>query len=210
MPYNFDTLHNRRATGSYKWDIAPDMLPMWVADMDFQTAPEIIEAIKERADHGVFGYNIVPEAWYEAISNWWQTRHDFKLAEESLVFCTGVVPAISSVVRKLTTVGENVLVQTPVYNIFFNSIVNNGRHILENRLKYEAGKYSIDFEDLEEKLANPQTTLMLLCNPHNPIGKIWDRETLSRIGELCAKHHVVVVADEIGRASCRERVYVLV
>jgi cystathionine beta-lyase len=170
---------------------------MWVADMDFETAPEIISAIQKRAGHGIFGYSIVPEEWYRAIMEWWERRHHFRVEKEWLIFCTGVVPAISSIVRKMTTVGENVLIQTPVYNIFFNSIVNNGRNVLESPLKYENGVYSIDFADLEEKLANPQTTMLLLCNPHNPIGKIWDRETLVKIGDLCRRYHVLVVSDEI-------------
>lgn len=197
MPYNFDLLINRFNTDSLKWDVHPDELPMWVADMDFQTAPEIIDALEKRLSHGVFGYNIVPKEWYRSICFWWETQHRFSMDENWLLFCTGVVPAISSIVRKMTTVGENVLIQTPVYNIFFNSIVNNGRHVLESPLRYDGQNYHIDFDDLETKLADPQTTLMILCNPHNPIGKIWDKETLQKIGHLCAKHHVLVLSDEI-------------
>lgn len=197
MNYDFDTYVNRRNTNSMKWDVAENELPMWVADMDFQTAPEIREAICKRAAHGVFGYTDVPEEWYQAYIGWWQQRHGLSMEKDWLIFCTGVVPAISSVVRKLTTPAEKVLVQTPVYNIFFNSIVNNGRQVLESRLRYQDGKYDIDFEDLEQKLADPQTSLMILCNPHNPVGKIWDRETLARIGELCWKYHVTVLSDEI-------------
>ena len=197
MKYNFDTPINRRNTNSLKWDIAENELPMWVADMDFQTAPEITEAITKRAAHGVFGYTIVPDEWYEAYIGWWKNRHAFQIEKEWMMFCTGVVPAISSIVRKMTTVGENVLIQTPVYNIFFNSIVNNGRNVLQSPLKYDGTAYTIDFADLEEKLTNPQTTMMILCNPHNPVGKIWDRDTLEKIGELCWKHHVLVLSDEI-------------
>ena len=197
MGYDFDKLTDRRGVGSLKWDVPERELPMWVADMDFETAPEIVETLRRRAEHGIFGYSVVTPDWYEAYQDWWERRHHFKMEKDWLVFCTGVVPAISSTVRKLTTVGENVLVQTPVYNIFFNSIRNNGRNILESPLVYRDGSYSIDFADLEEKLANPQTTLMLLCNPHSPVGKIWDRETLARIGELCARHHVLVLSDEI-------------
>lgn len=197
MKYNFDTPINRRNTNSLKWDIAENELPMWVADMDFQTAPEITEAITKRAAHGVFGYTIVPDEWYEAYIGWWKKRHAFQIEKEWMMFCTGVVPAISSIVRKMTTVGENVLIQTPVYNIFFNSIVNNGRNVLQSPLKYDGTAYTIDFADLEEKLSNPQTTMMILCNPHNPVGKIWDRDTLEKIGELCWKHHVLVLSDEI-------------
>ncbi|MGN0168469.1 MAG: MalY/PatB family protein [Acetatifactor sp.] len=195
--YDFDKLTQRRGTGSLKWDVSERELPMWVADMDFETAPEIVEAIKNRAEQGIFGYSVVTDDWYEAYRNWWERRHHLKSEKDWYIFCTGVVPAISSIVRKLTTPGENVLVQTPVYNIFFNSIRNNGRNILESPLVYDGEEYRIDFADLEEKLKNPQTTLMLLCNPHNPVGKIWDRETLEKIGELCARHHVLVVSDEI-------------
>lgn len=197
MKYDFDKLMERRNTGSLKWEVGEKELPMWVADMDFETAPEIQEAIRKRAEHGIFGYSVVTQQWYEAYISWWKKRHGLTMAKESLIFCTGVVPAISSIIRKLTTAGENVLVQTPVYNIFFNSILNNGRNVTENRLYYDGIAYTINFEELEEKLSDPQTTLMLLCNPHNPVGKIWDRETLARIGELCFKHHVIVISDEI-------------
>ena len=197
MRYNFDELTDRQNTHSLKWDVKENELPMWVADMDFKTAPQITEAIIKRAEHGVFGYNIVPDEWYDAYINWWRTRHGFKIEKEWLIFCTGVVPAISSVVRKLTTPAENVLILTPVYNIFFNSIINNGRNVLECPLKYDGEMYGIDFEDLENKLSNPQTTMMIFCNPHNPVGKIWDRETLKKVGSLCRKHNVIVVSDEI-------------
>ncbi len=197
MSYIFDELVNRRNTHSLKWDVKEHELPMWVADMDFQTAPEIQEAIRERVSHGVFGYSIVPEEWYQAYMGWWERRHHFSVEKEWLVFCTGVVPAISSMVRKLTTAGENVLVQTPVYNMFFNSIVNNGRNIAENPLRYDRNTYQMDFEDLERKLSDPQTTLMILCNPHNPVGRIWSREELEQVGELCRKYHVTVISDEI-------------
>lgn len=197
MPYDFDKPINRRNTHSMKWDVGEQELPMWVADMDFKTAPVIQEAIMERAAHGVFGYSIVPEEWYQAYMGWWERRHGFFMEKDWLIFCTGVVPAISSMVRKLTTAGENVLVQTPVYNIFFNSIVNNGRNVVENPLRYDGNTYQMDFEDLEQKLSDPQTTLMLLCNPHNPVGRIWNREELNQVGELCRKYHVTVISDEI-------------
>ncbi len=197
MQYDFDKVIDRRNTNSLKWDVPERELPMWVADMDFQTAPEIISALQKRTEHGVFGYSVVPDEWYDAYVHWWRDRHHFTMEKDWLIFCTGVVPAISSMVRKLTTAGEKVLVQTPVYNIFFNSIVNNGRIILENELLYDGNSYSMDFEDLERKLSDPQTTLMLLCNPQNPAGRIWERETLEKVGELCWKHHVRVISDEI-------------
>ena len=197
MDFQFDESVDRRNTGSMKWDVAKGELPMWVADMDFRTAPGIIEKITGRAKQGVFGYTVVTDEWYQAYQTWWKKRHDFEIRKEWLVFCTGVVPAISSIVRKVTTVGENVVVLTPVYNIFFNSILNNGRNVLESRLKYDGSRYRINLDDLEEKLSDPQTTLFILCNPHNPVGKIWERETLERIGDLCSKHHVLVLSDEI-------------
>lgn len=193
----FEQLVNRRETDSLKWNVPEDVLPMWVADMDFRTAPEITEALKKRAEQGIFGYSVVPDRWYDAYIDWWKMRHDFVMEKEWLIFCTGVVPAISSIVRKLTTPGEKVLIQTPVYNIFFNSIRNNGREVLESPLIYREGKYEMNFTDLEEKLSDPQTTLMLLCSPHNPVGRIWSREELSKVGSLCKKYHVTVVSDEI-------------
>ena len=195
--FDFDKMVDRRHSNSMKWDVAENELPMWVADMDFQTAPAVRQAILKRAEHGVFGYTIVPDAWYEAYMGWWKRRHEFEMEKDWLIFCTGVVPAISSMVRKLTTPAEKVLIQTPVYNIFFNSIRNNGRNIIENRLLYDGSNYRIDWEDLEKKLSDPQTTLMILCNPHNPVGMIWTREELGRIGELCAANHVKVISDEI-------------
>ena len=197
MTYDFDTPTERRNTNSLKWDVAQGELPMWVADMDFQTAPEIREAIMKRAEHGIFGYSVIPDAWYEAYIQWWKMRHGYTMERDWLIFCTGVVPAISSIVRKMTTPAEKVLIQTPVYNIFFNSILNNGRQVLESPLRYDGKEYRIDFADLEEKLSDPQTALLILCNPHNPTGKIWDRQTLEKIGALCSRHHVTVVSDEI-------------
>ena len=195
--YNFDAVVNRRGTDSMKWDVAENELPMWVADMDFQTAPEIIEALQKRVAEGVFGYTDVNDDWYEAYINWWKNRHDFEIDRQWLMFCTGVIPAISSIVRKLTTSNEKVIIQTPVYNIFFNSIINNGCRPLENPLHYEDGIFKMDFEDLEEKMSDPQASLMILCNPHNPVGKIWSREDLAKVGELAAKYGVTVISDEI-------------
>lgn len=193
----FDEEINRRGTGSYKWEVEENELPMWVADMDFKTAPPIIEAMQKRVDHGIFGYSIIPDEWYDAYMSWWKRRHDFGIKKEWLIFCTGVVPAISSTVRKLTSPAENVIVITPAYNIFFNSIYNNGRNIVECQMKYDNGTYELDFLDLEEKCSDPQSTLLILCNPHNPAGIIWTKEQLARIGEICKKHHVTVLSDEI-------------
>ncbi len=203
MPdFGFDEINERRHTGSLKWDVKEDELPMWVADMDFKTAPAVREAVAKKAAEGIFGYHIIPEEWYQAYINWWDKRHSLKLEKEGLIFTTGVIPAISSIVRKLTTPAEKVLVQTPVYNIFFNSIFNNGRYIVKNPLKLTDAGYVVDFEDLEEKLKDPQLTLMLLCNPQNPSGRIWDKDTLLQIGELCKKYGVTVVSDEIHCDLC--------
>ncbi|MBO4281094.1 MAG: pyridoxal phosphate-dependent aminotransferase [Lachnospiraceae bacterium] len=197
MKYDFDKIINRRGSNCAKWDVAPNELPMWVADMDFETAPEILTALRKRLDHGIFGYSEVPESWRDAYAGWWESRHGFTMDRDALIFCTGVIPAISSAVRKLTTPNENVIIQTPVYNIFFNCIKNNGCRVLENPLLYDGSAYTMDWAGLEQAMADPQTSLMLLCNPHNPVGKIWDRETLSEIGRLAKKYHVTVISDEI-------------
>ncbi|MBR6452892.1 MAG: pyridoxal phosphate-dependent aminotransferase [Lachnospiraceae bacterium] len=197
MKYDFDKIINRRGTDAFKWDIGENELPMWVADMDFETAPEIIAAMQKRLDHGIFGYTDISDRWRDAYANWWDTRHGLGMNKQRLMFCTGVIPAISSIVRKLTTPNENVVIQTPVYHVFYNSICNNGCRVLESPLQYQNGVYSMDLADLEKCFSKPQTTLMILCNPHNPVGKIWERSDLAAIGELAKKHHVTVIADEI-------------
>ena len=195
--YNFDHPVSRRGSAAFKWEVGENVLPMWIADMDFEAAPEIRAALQKRLDHGIFGYDDWGEDWYAAYQRWWRERHGLTIERDWLIFSAGVVASISSLARKLTTPNENVLIQTPVYNIFFNSILNNGARVLESPLVCDGTRYSIDFADLEEKLADPQTTLMILCNPHNPVGRIWTREELSRIGALCKKHHVTVISDEI-------------
>lgn len=197
MDYNFDKVTDRRGSNSYKWNVADNELPMWVADMDFEVAPEIRVALQRRLDHGIFGYADLPEEWYEAYQTWWQRRHHWTMERDWLLFSTGVLPSLSSIVRKLTTPAENVLVMTPVYNHFFSSILNNGRNVRECPLIYENGKYHLDLALLEQRLSDPQTAMMILCNPQNPAGIIWDRDTLYRIGELCEQYGVIVVSDEI-------------
>lgn len=195
--FDFDTVPNRRNTNSFKWNVGENELPLWVADMDFPTAPAVRRAIERRAAHGVFGYADVPKEWYEAYCSWWERRHGFALQPEWLNFTSGAVPALSSIVRRLTLPAEKVLLQTPVYNIFFNSVANNGRVVEEAPLVYEDGAYSIDFDELEQHMADPQVTMMVLCNPHNPVGRIWSAEELAKIGELGARYGVVVVSDEV-------------
>ncbi len=195
--YDFDSITDRRGTGSLKWNVADNELPMWVADMDFPAATPIREAMEERLKHGVFGYSELTDGWYEAYTGWWRERHHFDIKKEWLIFSTGVIPSLSSTVRKLTTPNEKVIIQPPVYNIFYNSIRNNGCRVLESPLRYENGEYTMDLDDLEKKMSDPQASLMFLCNPQNPAGKLWDREILARIGDMAAEHHVTVVSDEI-------------
>ena len=195
--YDFDSPVARQGTDSLKWDIKDGELPMWVADMDFEVADPIKRAITDRAEHGIFGYTMIPDEFFKAVSDYWGRRHGYRIPTEHMVYSNGVVAAISSIVRKLTTPAENVLIQAPVYNIFYNSIINNGRNVLSSDLVYDGSDYSIDFEDLERKLALPQTSLMILCNPHNPVGRIWRKDELAKIGELCHKYGVTVLSDEI-------------
>ena len=199
MRYNFDEIVQRRGTNSYKWDSADDadVLPMWVADMDFRTAPAIIEALQQRVAHGIFGYTRVPDAYYEAVINWFGRRHNWKIQKDWMIYTSGVVPAISAVIKALTQPGDKVLVQNPVYNCFFSSIRNNGCEIVSNPLVYKENTYVIDYEDLERKVADEKVKILLLCNPHNPAGRVWSKEELTRIGEICIRHGVWVVSDEI-------------
>ncbi len=195
----FDELTERRGTGSYKWDEAgaDDVIPMWVADMDFRTAPPVVEALRRRVEHGVFGYTLVPERYYDAVISWFARRHGWTMQREWIMYTTGVVPAVSAVIKALTMPGERVIVQTPVYNCFFSSIRNNGCEVAENPLLYADGRYTMDYEGLERVAADPRTTLMLLCNPHNPAGRVWTRDELLRVNDICMRHGVTVVADEI-------------
>lgn len=197
MKYDFDKMTDRRGINSLKWDVGETELPLWVADMDFEVCPAIVSAMEERLKKPTFGYNIIPDEWYSAYINWWSERHGLKMERDALFFSAGVVPSISSIIRRLTLPAEKVLIQTPVYNIFFNSIYNNGRFIKESPLNCDRGVYGMDFAALDKDLSDPQVTLMILCNPHNPIGKNWDRETLAEIGRLCDKHNVKVISDEI-------------
>ena len=193
--YNFNP--ERRGTNSMKWDIGGNELPMWVADMDFETAPCVKEALVERAKHGIFGYTVVPDEWYRAIIGWWNRRYGYLMDRSWLQFCTGIVPAISCLVKRVTNLGDRVAVLTPAFDIFYHSIENAGRTVAESKLKYSNGKYSIDFEDLEEVLSHPLTAMLIFCNPHNPTGNIWTKEEIAKVGALCKKHGVTVLSDEI-------------
>ena len=201
MEYDFSRPTDRRGTDSYKWDSAPeaDIIPLWVADMDFETFPGITEALQRRVAHGIFGYTRVPETYYEAVCNWFGKHHGWHINREDIIYTSGVVPAVSAVIKALTLPGDQVIVQGPVYNCFFSSIRNNGCEMVSNSLIYnkEELRYEIDFDDLERKLKHERARLMLLCNPHNPGGRVWTRDELTRVAELCRKYGVRVVSDEI-------------
>ncbi|TGY07585.1 MalY/PatB family protein [Bacteroides muris (ex Afrizal et al. 2022)] len=199
MKYDFDKQISRRGTDSYKWDSAESehVLPMWVADMDFPTAPAIVDALKKRIEHGIFGYTRVPESYYKVVTDWFSRRHNWTVNREWIIYTSGVVPAVSAIIKALTVPSDKVLVQTPVYNCFFSSIRNNGCEMVSSPLCYADNTYTIDYADLECKAADPKVKIMLLCNPHNPAGRVWKREELVRIGAICIRHGVTVVSDEI-------------
>ena len=218
MKYDFDELVERRGTNCVKWDESPsdEIIPLWVADMDFKVAPAILEAVKRRAEHGVFGYNIVPESYYEAVISWFRRRHQWEIRREWILYTTAVVPAMSCVIKALTMPGEKVLILSPAYNCFFSSIKNNGCEVLESPLRrtsvdgssfvdgdssvdedLQSPSFEVDFDDFEAKCADEKTTVFLLCNPHNPTGRVWTCEELQRMYDICRKHGVKVVSDEI-------------
>lgn len=195
--FDFDTRLNRLNSNSLKWQKGSQILPMWVADMDFKIAPSILEAMSQKLEKGIFGYELVGDDFYESIQKWWLKEHKLQIEKDWLVFCTGVVPAIASIIRHVSNIGDGVLIQPPVYGVFYNVIRDNGRLVVENELAYKDGVYSIDFKDLEVKLAHPKTTMMILCNPHNPIGKLWSKKDLQKIADLCEQNGVCLISDEI-------------
>ncbi|MCR5152190.1 MAG: pyridoxal phosphate-dependent aminotransferase [Prevotella sp.] len=199
MKYNFDEIIQRSGSGCYKYDTMPtkDIVPLWVADMDFRVAQPITDALHKRIEHGVFGYTKVGDDYYNAIISWFERRHQWTIQKEWIIYTTGVVPAVSAVIKALTSPGDKVLVQTPVYNCFFSSIRNNGCEVAESPLIYKDAYYTIDFEDFERQCADPKVRLFLLCNPHNPAGRLWTREELKRMNAICLRHNVRVIADEI-------------
>lgn len=214
MKYDFDRIIERCGTNCVKWDeqppvsspLAPCSLPlisMWIADMDFAVCPAIVDALKERLEHPVFGYTEVPQSYYDAVKEWNQRRHNWTVERQYIIYTSGVVPAISACIRALTLPGDKVLVQTPVYNCFFSSIRNQGCTIEESPLIYNtedtalSPHYTIDFADFERRCADPKVKVFVLCNPHNPAGRVWTREELRRMGEICLKHDVFVISDEI-------------
>lgn len=199
MKYNFDELVDRRGTGCVKWDecVNDEIIPLWVADMDFKAAPAIQEAVRKRAEHGVFGYTVVEDDYYEAVISWFQRRHDWTIHREEILYTTGVVPAMSVAVKALTMPGEKVLILSPDYNCFFSSIRNNGCEVLETALKRVGDTFEVDWQDFETKCADEKTSVFLLCNPHNPTGRVWTKAELMQMNDVCLKYGVKVVSDEI-------------
>lgn len=202
MGFNFDKVVDRRNTHSIKWDClkdnfgAADLLPLWVADMDFEVPEAVVEAVTMRAAHGVYGYTAIPDSVYQAICKWVEKRHGWQIKKSWIGFTTGVVTALNIAVHAFTKPGDKVLIQSPVYQPFFMAIENNGRQIVNSQLKLIDGKYQIDFADLEKQF-DSRVKMMILCNPHNPVGRVWTKEELERLGELCLKHNVVILSDEI-------------
>jgi len=199
MKYNFDEIIQRKNTNSVKWDLTkdPEVLPMWVADMDFKTAPEITKAISDKIAEGVFGYSITPDNFNDVIIDWWRENHDFTIEKDWLLPVPGMIISLSAIVRTFVKAGESIILQTPVYNHFFTIVESCGCNLVENNLIYENGIYQIDFEDLETKASDPNAKLLLISNPHNPVGRVWTKAELEKIAEICAKHKVMIVSDEI-------------
>ncbi|MEM3238249.1 MAG: MalY/PatB family protein, partial [Thermoplasmata archaeon] len=201
--FDFDEVIDRKGTGSVKWDFlaqrfsSDDLLPLWVADMDFRAPQPLVDALTRRAQHGIYGYSNFTSAYYDAVINWYRRRYDWNLKREWMVFTPGVVPAISLAVRAFSNPGEKIIVQTPVYYPFFKSIESNGRYLLNNPLILKDGHYEMDFEDLEKKVRDPKVRMIILCNPHNPVGRVWKKEELKRLGDICIDNGILVISDEI-------------
>ncbi|MBR1395844.1 MAG: pyridoxal phosphate-dependent aminotransferase [Prevotella sp.] len=199
MRYDFDELTERRGTGCVKWDESPspDVIPLWVADMDFKVAPAIQQALKQRLEHGVFGYTLVGDDYYDAVIAWFQRRHQWHIERKWILYTTGVVPAISVAIKALTMPGARVLILSPDYNCFFSSIRNNGCEVAESVLRFSNDRFEVDWADFETQCADEKTTVFLLCNPHNPTGRVWTADELQRMSDICRRHHVRIVSDEI-------------
>lgn len=199
MPFDFDTITPRRGTHCYKWDLPQEegVIPMWVADMDFKTAPAIIEALRRRVAHGIFGYTKVPDAYYEAVCSWFARRHQWTIDPAHIICTTGVVPALSAVIKALTRPGDKVIIQTPVYNCFFSSIRNNGCELSANPLTHRDGRYTIDYDDLKRRAADQRAKVIVICNPHNPVGRVWTRDELERVARIALDYGLWIISDEI-------------
>ncbi|BDB01323.1 MalY/PatB family protein [Clostridium botulinum] len=203
MKYNFDKVVNRDNTNCSKWNFNKetfgyeDIISMWIADMDFETVPEVKEEIINRAHHGIYGYTATTESYYKEVVNWMKKRHGWNIKKEWITNTPGIVMAVNTIVRAFTHSGDKVLLQRPIYYPFFKAINNNGCHIVNNPLKFDGKRYEMDFEDLDKKLSDPRVKVMILCSPHNPTGRVWTKEELTKVGNLCLKHNVLVISDEI-------------
>ncbi|RNB75022.1 MalY/PatB family protein [Brevibacillus panacihumi] len=203
MRFDFDAVTDRTGTCSLKWESnmrgynEEGMIPLWVADMDFACPPQITEALARRVAHPIYGYSIEPQEFYTSLKDWIRRRFQVEVEESWMTSIPGIIPAMHVALEAYTSPGDKVIVQTPVYHPFFLSVKNRGREVVENKLLEDDGNYFIDFADLEQKVRDPQVKLLFLCSPHNPVGRIWSREELQRLGRLCVDHDVLVVADEI-------------
>ena len=204
--WNFDEVVDRTNSNAIKWDqklmreyfkVENDLLPLWVADMDFRAPNVLIDALKKRAEHGIFGYTMSGESYREAVVNWFQKRHNWTIEKEWLLYSPGVVPAVKFIIQTYTRPGDKIIIQEPVYYPFKSSIEENGRIMLNNQLVINNGHYEIDFKDLEEKCKIPITKMLILCSPHNPVSRVWTKEELTKIGKICNKYNVLVLSDEI-------------
>jgi cysteine-S-conjugate beta-lyase len=202
MKYNFDEVIDRTHTNSLKWDGLEkrygdkDLLPLWVADMDFKAPQPVIDAIIKQAQHGIYGYTITPDSFYESLISWLKKRHSWDVKKEWLTFSPGIVPALSVIIRAFSDPGDKIIVQTPVYYPFFTVAKQNDREVIENELSFDGTHYTMDFEDLESKMT-PDVKLLILSNPHNPVGRVWTKEELIKLGQICRKHDVLMISDEI-------------
>jgi cysteine-S-conjugate beta-lyase len=202
MRYDFDHVIERRGTGSLKWDTVErstgvaDALPLWVADMDFKAPDAVLDALRARVEHGIFGYTVKTGSCYRAIIGWMQRRHGWAIERDWILFSPGVVPALNLAVQAYTRPEDRVIVQTPVYYPFSAAVVNNGRELVTNTLIEEGGAYRIDFDGLEQSI-DERTRMLIFCSPHNPVGRVWRRDELENLAEICVRNHLVVVSDEI-------------
>jgi len=198
MKYNFDQVIDRRNFHSLKWQLGGrDVLPMWVADMDFQAPKSIMDAVINRAKHGIYGYSMPEDGFFDAVINWQKKRHGWDIKKDWITFCPGIVPGLNMIIRAMTHPGDKVIVQPPVYYPFFDVILNNGRQIEKNSLKLENGQYRMDFDDLQKKAKDPRSKAIILCSPHNPVGRVWSRDELTRLGQICLENDVLVISDEL-------------
>lgn len=203
MKYDFDRVTDRRGTYSTKWDNVgsrignPNALPMWVADMDFPAPQSVIDAVRRRAESGIYGYAYLPPEFREATVRWMGLRHGWDISEGSVLYVSSILPVLFAAVQTFTEPGDAVIVQRPVYYPFLQAVENQGRVISSNSLQLRDGRYEMDFEDLERRAADPRAKLLFLCNPHNPVGRVFSHEELERVGEICLRNHVLVISDEV-------------